>query len=104
MSQPPVIHSTRGKTSVLQRQCTLGGHEVIGSDGGHPAGLEGGRQNRDQYEVEPVASLSCISTNVPVVQSQPPSLLMTGSDRISNSNSNSTSKGGRGVLKRAMTL
>jgi len=111
MSQPPVIHSSTGtsstRTSVLQRQCSLGGAAVVGHAGGvgrgevAAVGLHG---DRDQSEVEPVvahdASLSCISTNVPVLQSKPPSLLMTSSARTSNS----TSKGGRGVLKRAMTL
>ena len=84
MSQPPVIHSSSTsstRTSVLQRQCSLGGGgAVVGHAGGvgrgdvAAVGLHG---DRDQSEVEPVAPLSCISTNVPALQSKPPSLLMT---------------------------
>ena len=84
MSQPPVIHSSSTsstRTSVLQRQCSLGGGgAVVGHAGGvgrgdvAAVGLHG---DRDQSEVEPVALLSCISTNVPALQSKPPSLLMT---------------------------
>ena len=62
MSQPPVIHSSSTsstRTSVLQRQCSLGGAAVVGhADGvgrGNVAavGLLG---DRDQSEVEPVAA------------------------------------------------
>ena len=87
MSQPPVIHSSSTsstRTSVLQRQCSLGGGgaAVVGHAGGvgrgdvADVGLLG---DRDQREVEPVAAapLSCISTTVPVLQSKPPSLLVT---------------------------
>ena len=65
----------------MQRQCSLGGGgAVVGHAGGvgrddvAAVGLHG---DRDQSEVEPVAPLSCISTNVPALQSKPPSLLMT---------------------------
>ena len=78
MSQPPVIHSSSTsstRTSVLQRQCSLGGGAAgVGRGDVAAVGLLG---DRDQSEVEPVAPLSCISTNVPALQSKPPSLLMT---------------------------
>ena len=79
-----MIHSSSTsstRTSVLQRQCSLGGGAaVVGHAGGvgrgdvAAVGLHG---DRDQSEVEPVAPLSCISTTVPVLQSKPPSLLVT---------------------------
>ena len=80
MSQPPVIHSSStssARTSVLQRQCSLGGGAAgVGRGDVADVGLLG---DRDQREVEPVAAapLSCISTTVPVLQSKPPSLLVT---------------------------
>ena len=62
MSQPPVIHSSSTsstRTSVLQRQCSLGGGAAVG---GHAGGLGRGgvavgglHGDRDQSEVEPVA-------------------------------------------------
>ena len=78
-----MIHSSSTsstRTSVLQRQCSLGGAAVVGHAVGvgrgdvAAVGLHG---DRDQSEVEPVAPLSCISTTVPVLQSKPPSLLVT---------------------------
>ena len=84
MSQPPVIHSSSTsstRTSVLQRQCSLGGGGAVvdhaGGVGRGDVAAVGLHGDRDQSEVEPVAPLSCISTNVPALQSKPPSLLMT---------------------------
>ena len=63
MSQPPVIHSSSTsstRTSVLQRQCSLGGGgAVVGHAGGVGRGdvaAVGIHGDRDQSEVEPVAA------------------------------------------------
>ena len=107
-SQPPVIHRT-----VLQRQCSLGGRDNLGGHRDNSKSISGiCADQQDQCEVEPVASLSCISTSVPVVKhpqplslnfdlsqkgEKPSSLLMTSSRGRGG-------HGGRGVFKRAMTL
>ena len=78
-----MIHSSSTRTSILQRQCSLGGGAAVvshtGGVGRGDVAAVGLLGDRDQREVEPVAAapLSCISTTVPVLQSKPPSLLMT---------------------------